>query len=444
MDKRGNRHIDSLLRRGWNFATLIALTFGVVSVFSPSYPAHAGDSRTARGPALVTWVQMGPSGVAIARVITAQASCPNIALGKDSRPMRVRERPSAPDFPVLVCETIIPPGITSATIDGWSLPLPKASPRRIVVVADTGCRLKRGVAFQACNDPQGWPWEKIAKSAARWKPDIVIHIGDYLYRQHPCPAGNAGCAGSPWGDNWNTWNADFFTPGAKLLRAAPWVMIRGNHEECKRAGNGWFRFLDPNLPSLGCRDYTPPYVVPAGEVQLLILDSASAQDETAPAPMVAIYAAQFVALKKAAIANAWLVTHHPVWGIGWPDPVKERTHLKKLNSTLQTASGNDLPRGVKVVLSAHLHFFETLSFANGRPPTFIIGNSGTAMIPPVNAPLAGMELAGAPIAEGIKMARFGFMTMERSGKDWTATLRDVDGNKVTRCSIANSRATCAP
>jgi len=96
------------------------------------------------------------------------------------------------------------------------------------------------------------------------------------------------------------------------------------------------------------------------------------------------------------------------------------------------------------VLSAHIHFFEVLNFANGRPPTFIIGNSGTEMIPPIKSPLAGMEVGGASVADGITMVRFGFMTMERSGEEWTATLRDVDGKKVIRCSIANSRATCAP
>ena len=221
-------------------------------------------------------------------------------------------------------------------------------------------------------------------------------------------------------------------------------MVRGNHEVCKRAGKGWFRFLDPHLPALGCRDYSPPYAVPAGAVQLLILDSAMAQDETAPAPMVAVYAAQFAALNAAATTNAWLITHHPLWGIGWPDPVKERTHLKKLNSTQQAASGNVLAPRIKVVLSAHIHFFEVLNFANGRPPTFIIGNSGTEMIPSVKSPLTGIEVGGVPVADGFTLARFGFMTMEPSGKGWIATVRDVDGKVITRCTIANYRATCRP
>ncbi len=444
MNKQSKPPKDILVCARWSFATLVALTFGVASAFYTSYPAHARDSATPPAAALATWVVMGPSGVAIARVITKHATCPTITLGTQSQPMRVRAQPSPSNFPVLVCETIIPPGTLSAVIEGRPLPLPKVNPQRIAVVADTGCRLRPGVAFQACNDPQAWPWERIARSAAAWKPDLVIHIGDYLYRQDPCPAGNAGCAGSPWGDNWDTWHADFFAPAATLLRAAPWVMVRGNHEECNRAGHGWFRFLDPHLPALGCRDYTAPYVVPAGAVQLLIFDSSRAKDETAPPETVKVFAAQFAALNEAATTNAWLITHHPVWGIGWPDPVKERTHLKKLNSTQQAASGNVLAPGVTVVLASHLHFFEMLSFANGRPPTFIIGNGGTALIPPLKLPLAGMEVAGAPVADGVAIARFGFMTMELSGKGWIPTVRDVDGKMITRCTIANHRATCRP
>ncbi len=57
--------------------------------------------------------------------------------------------------------------------------------------------------------------------------------------------GNAhDCAGSPWGYGWDAWNADFFTPAAPLLAAAPWAAVRGNHESCARAGQGWWRFLD--------------------------------------------------------------------------------------------------------------------------------------------------------------------------------------------------------
>ena len=104
MNKQDKHQMDILSWPRWGFATLAALTVGVTSGFYPSF-AHAQNPT-----ALAMWVQMGPAGVTIARVITAETNCPSITLGTISQPMRVRARPSPPDFPVLVCETIVPPG----------------------------------------------------------------------------------------------------------------------------------------------------------------------------------------------------------------------------------------------------------------------------------------------------------------------------------------------
>ena len=41
------------------------------------------------------------------------------------------------------------------------------------------------------------------------QPDLVIHVGDYHYRESPCADGNEGCAGSPWGYGFDAWQADF-------------------------------------------------------------------------------------------------------------------------------------------------------------------------------------------------------------------------------------------
>ena len=95
-------------------------------------------------------------------------------------------------------------------------------------------------------------------SAAAKRPDLVIHVGDYYYRVSACPVGRAGCAGSPHGDNWPTWQAELFDPGAPLLAAAPWVVVRGNHEVCRRGGPGWFRLLDPYPARADCPDRTEP------------------------------------------------------------------------------------------------------------------------------------------------------------------------------------------
>ena len=156
-------------------------------------------------------------------------------------------RRGAPDgnFPIEVCEARAPVTTARLTVSGGAVPILPAQVKRIVVFGDTGCRLE-GRAIQDCSNPTAWPFGAIAARAAAKRPDLVIHLGDYYYRVSSCPAGRAGCAGSPHGDNWPSWKAEFFDPAAPLLAAAPWVMVRGNHELCRRGGHGWFRLLDPH------------------------------------------------------------------------------------------------------------------------------------------------------------------------------------------------------
>ena len=149
-------------------------------------------------------------------------------------------------FPVLTCDATLPVGARSATLAGRTLPLPEPEIKKIVVIGDTGCRMKTADNyFQSCNDSEKWAFREMVESAAAQKPDLVLHVGDYHYRENACPDGNKECGGSPWGYGWDTWKADFFDPATALLKAAPWVMVRGNHETCVRAGQGWWRFMDP-------------------------------------------------------------------------------------------------------------------------------------------------------------------------------------------------------
>ena len=185
-------------------ALLAAVLLGGCAATNPSPP-----------PDFTSYVVLGEAGAAVARVLIDAPACPAIELNRRSQPMTLRapaetiplrSTPSAPadskpaEFPLLTCEAALPAGTTSASVLGRTLPLPKAEPRRIVVIGDTGCRLQKSSnSYQACNDIAQYPFATIAAQAAAWKPDLVIHVGDYHYRENACPEGNAGCAGSPWG-----------------------------------------------------------------------------------------------------------------------------------------------------------------------------------------------------------------------------------------------------
>ena len=227
-------------------------------------------------------------------------------------------RASADDgFPVKLCEARAS-ALTQQLIVGSS-PAPILPPevRRIVVIGDTGCRLA-GRAVQDCNDPEAWPFATIAQRAASHKLDLVIHVGDYYYREDACPADRKGCAGSSHGDNWGTWQADFFEPAAPLLAAASCLMVRGNHELCRRGGRCWFRLLDPHPAPLACAGRTDPFGLHIAGLDLLWFDGADADDFAASAARVAAYGAQFTGLL-AATPHVWLLTHRPVWALAQGD-----------------------------------------------------------------------------------------------------------------------------
>src|SRR5262249_29595616 len=151
---------------------------------------------------------------------------------------------------------------------------------------------------------------------------LVIHVGDYHYRETPCPPSRPGCAGSPHGDNWAVWQKDFFDPAAPLLAAAPWVLVRGNHELCSRGGHGWFRLLDPHGSTDQCVDTTPPYTLRLPPLHLLIFDSSDADDASVDARKVAVYREQFQVLLANVPRHAWLLTHRPVWALAQGAGVK--------------------------------------------------------------------------------------------------------------------------
>jgi calcineurin-like phosphoesterase family protein len=370
--------------------------------------------------------------------------------------MSVRALPDAA-FPVLVCERMIPAGARSASLENSPLPVPRPALKAIAAFGDTGCHLKSAKTtakegdtddddargkFQDCNNPALWPFAQVAQSVADAKPDLVIHVGDYLYRESACPAGDAGCARSPYGDDWPTWKADFFAPAAPALRAAPWIVVRGNHESCRRAGPGYFRLLDPTpartTPAQSpppCVDLIPQFTVTLGEQSFIVLDSSNAADVCPcdPAP----YAAQFAAMKPK--SGTWLLTHRPVWGFG--------PRRRILNATLQEALANwsgNLPEGMALALAGHIHVVEVLSFADKRSPQFVLGTGGTLLAGKIKTNLTGETIAGRRVAYGRSDHRFGFAMLEPAagGNGWAATFRDTSSAKLFACKIAAGQIAC--
>ena len=349
------------------------------------------------------------------------------------------------------CETVLPYGFRTATVDGVDLKLPVLFPSTILVTADTGCRMNGALASnggnqQDCSSPTAFPWAFLAGWEATFKPDLIVHVGDWFYRDTNCNNTFPGCLDttSPnyetWGDTLDSWNADVLFPAAPLLAAAPWVMTRGNHESCGRGARGWFALLDPypfNYNSVACApstpatpangvanhtaDFEPSYVVPAGGVNFLVHDSSLANDSAVATALAQNYDLDLTNLLNAVGPNSINVftTHKPSFGLtygaqGTPaapnDTAGDYTEQAVFAGGTYAASAfaNGVPANIGLFLSGHIHQFQYVDFTDNShyAPQLIVGQGGTLLDPDLNTGLVPANGTLDPAAYGQTDAPF--------------------------------------
>jgi len=395
------------------------------------------------------WVQIAPPHLAIVRAITTASACPAVRFDGRRRPMAVRAAPDS-DFEILTCEAVVPARTEHIEVAGKQLTGPLSRPRRIAVIGDTGCRLKGGNApddgFQACNDPDEWEFAKVARQVAASRPDLIIFLGDYIYREQACPPTNTGCQGSPFnspGMRLETWVADFFVPAAPMLEVAPIVFVRGDHEQCERAGRGFFRFLDP-LPYRGCTDFTDPYALDFHGLQLVIMDTVQAGDTLStlsPPVVIERYQQDFERIQHLATGHTWLVSHRPIWGVR--PMVADGSQVELLNATVQHAVSGPLRPAIDLVLTGHVHLAEVLSFTGRRPPAVIVGTGGTKLLPNITKDLTDLKIDGEFLTDATILSTHGFVSFESRPADaWQFRILNEVGLPLTLCTLANKSASC--
>lgn len=444
-----------LLKRTFSLSVVAAALSGCAQL-----PDTA--NKSAQLPKLYSWVTLGPDGKQIARTVTQRTNCPMIQIDGKAFTMSRRDNGTKPTGfeQVISCETEIPKGAQSVAVENDKLKLLKAKAQRIVVIGDTGCRVKTG-DYQNCNNVAGggkpWPFAKTAKVVAKQNPDVIVHLGDYFYRESECPPGNKGCEG-PTGFKWATWKADFFDPAAAMLATAPWVMTRGNHEDCKRAYKGWFYFFDAYPLKANqwqdCTENSPPYKVDLGDLSLINMDSSTLPDAFSlpvKPQTVDIYRKLFDQVNSQAEGSiqSWVMTHRPIWAISsFYDWQNDKDSIDNTDPTMQAAivktKAGGFDKSVNLALAGHIHNFETLSFNDGRPSVMVVGNSGTKLSPPITK----AQLQNSDIFKTLKMAaedfyadsRFGFILMERQPyKTWLIHLKDLEGNNLQSYILRDKR-----
>lgn len=444
---------------------------------------HAPPGVEGTGRLLAGYVIVGADGQAIARAVIDGQVCPALVVDGASHPMDLRAPPAIvpartastetawakpAEFRVRVCEVPLASSAREATLAGRPLPPWHEQPRRIVVIGDSGCRLNQaGGAYQDCSDPRAWPLRAIAQAAAAEHPDLVLHVGDYHYRESPCPLQMPGCTDSPWGYGWDAWSADLFEPAAPLFAAAPWVVARGNHEECARAGQGWFRLLDvqrfdasrscDDPANDGRGDFSDPYAVPLGDDwQLIVFDSARASnaplDTTKPKDAATFSTYQREMGRVAELAavpgrRSLFVSHYPVLAFA-PAPGREPYGGNPaLRAVMRSLDGDAyFPAGVAAAIHGHVHLFEAIDFASGHPATIVSGHGGDTLDRDLPEPLppAASPAAGARVAALTHSSHFGYLVLERAAGGWTVYAKRSDGTLLTTCRLAGRQLQCNP
>lgn len=387
---------------------------------------------------LSAWVQFASDGTPHARAVVTQ-SCPRLTYAGGSTPMRVRAA-AAKDFDDVVCDAPLPAGAHAAAVGGFRLPAVPRAPQTIVVLGDSGCRMK-DEDQQNCGDPADWPFPKIARSIAAVHPDLLVDIGDYFYRESNCPAAFKDCY-NRWGDTSASWFADWFTPGKPLFAAAPLVLARGNHEECKRGGGGWYHYLDPFASPGSCAgtgiDGAPPYAVSFSGLRIVVGDSAADPSDAKPdAARIAFYQDSFrkaQALAVNAPGSVWYVTHRP--------PFANANETQALLANAWKFSP------FTAILAGHVHDFEAINVA-GYPPLVINGESGDELDDAGTTAnyIKEQQHAGNPIYTiGVpapySTKQYGFAVYTAMPSGWDISLRDADGIERRRCTLAKGSVAC--
>ena len=498
-------------------AALSLVSLGLAPAFACVPAAHAQDA--AAGTTIARWIQLGPgaklpipaSGVqsdqpgskypgVIARAIITGGACPVIRLnhlfplpmharftgasltnvpgaagatnGKAGYPQYFVRNTTPQDFPNgtpmattswAECEVAVPFGFTTATIDGVDLKLPVLQPNRILVMADTGCRMNgpkaaNGSNQQNCADPTAFPWAYLAAYEATFQPDLIVQVGDWFYRDTNCNNTFPGCNDptSPnyetWGDTFDSWNADVFFPAKPLLAAAPWIMLRGNHESCGRGARGWYALLDPYpydyakvscppsppaAPSGNVADYTadfePTYVVPAGGVNFIVHDSSYANDSAVAAATAQNYDVDLTNVLQALGSNSMNIftTHKPSFGLTYGDTGTTAAPADNSGDFTEQAvfSGGTyaasafaagVPKTIGLFLSGHIHQFQYVNFSDTAhyAPQLIVGVGGTLLDPDLNT---GMVPVGNTDIAAFSQSDAPFTVNEFTGTATTAT-----------------------
>jgi hypothetical protein len=207
------------------------------------------------------------------------------------------------------------------------------------------------------------------------------------------------------------------------------------HEDCKRGGKGWIRYLTPTT-NTQCVDDEGPYAVQAGSTRYVVFDDSAADDKFASPEQTAHYTPQLRAAAAQASGETWLLLHKPIYGA-----VEEAGVFTFTNATMQAAVGHSL-EPFAAILSGHLHTFEAIA-PEGAPRQIVNGMSGDKLDNRVKAGIEGKIVLNRRVKSAFVDASFGYGIYERTGhEEWKITIKGATGVPKNACIVTLAAAHC--
>ncbi len=272
-------------------------------------------------------------------------------------------------------------------------------PSRIIILGDTGCRdrLNDDTQDSQTCDGKNWPFKQIAAASAGDDPDLILHVGDYMYIDV---------------DDWSAWQAAFFEPAEPLLEAAPWVMVRGNHEQCGQHGqapHGYYLFFglgdvkackeDDDLDATYALDLSQGH-------RLIVADSATAYQPDVQNALTAPIGGEGVSseiknvfghiglwAKEQEAKTVWLTTHVPVFALEKCEELKkDSTKCRKepgkkfaadspeSSAMMYAAWRTARVEKINTIISGDRHLFQLVN-PPGEPFQVTVGTGGVNLDP---------------------------------------------------------------
>ena len=462
---------------------------GCSTADDPEPPPASGPATFAMS--LVVPKEISASGLLARAAVAGPATCPDLVVTIDgeSKSLAMAERKPGQTtkghFDSLIsCNREIPADATSASVNGQSIPatMPKAV-SSIATMGDTGCRVDSN-GSQNCTSASGWPLNRNAQQIARSEPDLLILTGDYYYRLADCPKGDENkCGGSPpppgdvdgaFLDSAAGWEDDFFEPLQPVFSSVPLIILRGNHEVCAEAGNGYMLYLDTQpgsaascapQPDSNGKLVAPRILETARSLELPLADDkklrlaavdTSNSLDIAVTPWWKRLAKQFEIAQTFAKGadDAILLSHRPVLGLMSKSmPKSDAPGWTPWLSLDATAGSRGKLDPYSLVLSSHEHLLQMVQVPTA-PPQFIIGGGGTTLDPPKGyiKPKYGAlaradgerwveELKPYPKLKDrwLKVA-WGHALLSPSGDGWQMEYRSPEGETIQKCQVTSSGA----